>query len=298
MMLNRLATVIGVLVVFHPLSAQSAGSWSALRLKASTTRADNISHTSYVPTRKSGEYLTVSLASDYMRQLNRDWLLIGSGELLAQHVVTFNALSHVAGAGTLKLHRKFGLGPYAPVLELSSALAFYQFDEADRGGWQYTGGIGISKRFTDSLRLSARAAAVEYSARREVYDLSRREVMLEGDWDITDRWRLSLGGGRRWGEYIANAAWKIWAQAIYGQLGPVVQAHYRSLPWAVTNSYGPGWVTYRVRHSHTNLWWAELSPALTDQTSLALRYEFARVTNAVGIKYDLAYWTFGVNHQF
>ncbi|MCC6414814.1 MAG: hypothetical protein IT582_02770, partial [Opitutaceae bacterium] len=253
---------------------------------------------SHVPTRKSGEYQTVNLAADYMRQLNRDWVLIGAAALEAQHVVTFDALNHIGGTGTLKLHRKFGLGPYAPVLELSSALAIYQFDETSRSGWQFTGGIGIAKRFTDMLRLSARAAAVEYLARRELYDASSRELVLEGDWDITDRWRLSLGGGRRWGEYLANAAWKIWAQAIDGQVGPVIQAHYRSLPWEVTNTYGPGWVAYRVRDSHTDLWWAELSPALTDQTSLALRYEFARVTNAVGIKYDLSYWTVGVHHQF
>src|SRR5690606_588656 len=107
-----------------------------------------------------------SLATDYTRQLTRDWLLLGTGELQVQHVTTFNALNHATGTGTLRLHRKFGLGPFAPVFEINSALAISRFDENRRSGWQYTGGIGLSQRLTETFSLAANAGVEEYFARR------------------------------------------------------------------------------------------------------------------------------------
>lgn len=295
---KRIATTAGILALLLPCLVQGQGVFSAPRLTASLTWTDNISHTSHLPTLKSGKYQTVSLTTDYTRQLTRNWLLLGTGELQIQHVDTFSALNHVAGTGTLKLQRKFGLGAFAPVLQINSALAIARFDETRRSGWQYTGGIGLSKRLTEILSVSANAAVDEYFAQRPVYDVSTRKITLEGDWDITSRWRLSLGGSRTWGQYVANADPAIWPLAIGGQLGPVIETHYNTLAWEVTDSFGPGWVAYRNRDSHADAWWAELSPALTDRTSLSLRYEFVRITNAVGIKYNSAYWTAGVTHQF
>lgn len=294
---KHLATAASALALALPF-VHGQGSFTALRLKASATWADNISHTSHLPTLKSGEYQTVSLTTDYTRQLNRNWLLLGTGELQLQHVNPFSALNNVTGTGTLKLHRKFGLGPFAPVLEINSALAISKFDESRRSGWQYTGGIGFSQRLNEALSLSANAAVVEYFAQRPVYDVSTRKITLEGGWDVTSRWRLILGGGHIWGQYVANADPAIWPLAIGGQLGPVIYEHYNTLAWEVTDTFGPGWVAYRNRDSHADTWWGELSPALTDQTSLSLRYEFVRITNGVGIKYNLSYWTIGVNHQF
>lgn len=297
-MLKRLAATIGVLVMGSVTLAQTAGNFSALRLKASTTWADNLSHTSHLPTQKSGEFQTVGVATDYTRQVSRDWLLLGTAELQARHVEKFDSLNHVSGIGTFKLRRKFGLGPFAPVLEINSALTIARFDEDRRSGWEYSGGLALSKRVTETLSVAAHADAVEYFAKRPVYDVSNRKLSLEGDWDITERWRLTLGGGRTWGQYVANASPKVWPLAIGGQLGPVIATHYNTLAWEVTDSYGPGWVAYRVRDSHADLWWMELSPALTERTALTLRYESVRVTNGVGIKYDSSYWTLGVNHQF
>lgn len=100
---KRIATTAGILALFLPGLVKGLGVFSAPRLTGSLTWTDNISHTSHLPTLKSGEYQTVSLTTDYTRQLTRNWLLLGTGELQVQHVDTFSALNHVAGTGTLKL---------------------------------------------------------------------------------------------------------------------------------------------------------------------------------------------------
>lgn len=279
-------------------TAHASSRLSALRLSASTTWAENISRASAVPTQKSDEYQTLTLATDYFRQLTGNWLLIGTANLEFQRMDTFTALNHGTGTGTLKLRRKFGLGPFAPVFDLSAALAASDFKEDGRSGWQYTLSSSLTKRLTETLSLSARAAVMEYYAHRAVYDTRNRQLTLDGNWDITPRWRFNFGGGRIWEEFVVNAAWPIWGQAIGGVYGSIIKDHYRSLEWDVTDTFGPGWVAYRIRDSHVDLWWAGLSPALTDQTSLDLRYEFARVTNGIGIKYNTSNWTFGLNHHF
>ena len=53
--------------------------------------------------------------------------------------------------------------------------------------------------------------------------------------------------------------WARWPRALSGALGTNVSDYYNTVPWAVTDSYGPGWVTYRVT-GRVSFWWLELSP--------------------------------------
>lgn len=278
--------------------SQTGGSLSALRLEAFHTWSDNISHTSHLPTIKSGQYLTASGAMDYSRQLNPNWLLVATGELAGQQVSKFDALNNLNAAGTLLLRRKFGLGPFAPVVELSSGLSAASFKESGRSGWQFAADGRVSKRLNESLSFAGGIGLTEYYARHAVFDLSNRKAFLEGNWDITDRWRVNAGFSRTWGEYLANASPKIWPLAIGGALGPEIFAHYNTLAWEVSDTYGPGWIAYRNRDTEIDTSWIEISPALSDRLSLFLRYEFVRATNAIGIKYDANLWTSGLNYQF
>ena len=271
---------------------------SPLQLEVTSNWTDNISRTSHLPTKKSGQYYLVRGNMDYMRQLDRDWMLLGIGEITGQVVPDFTALNNLTARGQMLLRRKFGLGAMAPVVELHAALSLAEFSESGRSGWQYEGGGRVAKRFTSSLSFNTGADLSEFFAHHPVFDVSTRRVYLEGNWDITNRWRLNLGGSRIWGEFVANAAPNIWPLAIGGQLGPEIFAHYNTLAWEVSDTFGPGWVAYRNRDSEANMWWVELCPAISAQTSLTLRYEFVRAANAIGIEYDSNTWTLGLNHQF
>jgi hypothetical protein len=76
-----------------------------------------------------------------------------------------------------------------------------------------------------------------------------------------------------------------------------VQNYYTHTPWEVTNTFGPGWVAYRV-DCRADFWWAQIAARLGEHTSVPLRYESAKVVNRVGVRYDSAFWSLGVLHRF
>ncbi len=280
------------------VGAQPVGLLSGLNLRVSSTWTDNISSTSHLPTLKSGQYFTASGSLAHPWPLNRDWLLVLEAEAILEDVPTFSALNSISGIGRVNLRRKFGPGAYAPMFEVSAGATATSFKEDPRSGFQLEAGTRLSKRLSPNLQLAGGINWEDYNAKHRTFDLRTHRVFLEGVWDITERWRLSAGATRIWGQFIANAAGSIWPLAIGGQLGPEIFHHYNTLAWEVSDTYGSGWVAYRNRESTVDQWWMELSPALTDRTSLSLRYEFNKAINAIGIRYDSVFWTLGLNHQF
>lgn len=269
-----------------------------VRVTASAAWVDNVSRTSHLPTQKSSRVDDLAATLGTSRQLAHDWLLFADGGISLQHVESFAALDRVGATGTLTLRRKFGLGPFAPRLEFTGALAAQAYRESGRSGWQPDLALRYAQRLTAAWQAAAGGGWNRFLARREPFDVATRRVFVESSYDLAGRWQVAFGASRQWGEFTANAAGTIWAQAIGGGLGPVIFNHYNTLAWAVTDSYGPGWVAYRIRDSRADTWWAEIAPALTDRTTLALRYGAARVTNAVGIKYDTTAWTVSLAHRF
>ena len=278
--------------------AQPSGIFSHLRIQSSAVWADNLSRTSHLPTQKSSQIYNLIGTVDHRHQLDRNWMLITEVELAGQYVTQYDALNNINATTRLKLRHKFGLGPFATVIDFSTQLTGTSFKETGRNGWLFEAGASASKRITESLQLTGGASWNHFSAKRNTYNVSTDRLFLEGSWDITDRWRISLGGSRIEGKFVANAAGAIWSSAIGGQLGPEISQHYNTLAWEVSDTFGPGWVAYRNRESNVDQWWVELSPALSDQTSLSLRYEFNKAINAIGIRYDTIFWSLGLNHQF
>lgn len=269
-----------------------------VRAQASTAWYDNLSRTSHLPTQKSSRVDEIAVATGTARPLARDWLAQAEGGFALQRVEDFTALDHCAIEGTLTLRRKFGLGPFAPAVEAEGALSGQAFREAGRSGVQPEITLRYVQRFHESWRAAVGAGWTRFIARAEPYDVTTRRVFAELTCDLAARWQVAAGASRHWGEFTANAAGAVWSQAIGGGLGPVIFQHYNTLAWAVTDSYGPGWVAYRIRDSRADVWWAEVAPALSDRTTLALRYGAASVTNAIGIRYDTTSWTVSLSHRF
>lgn len=295
--LRLLAACIGLCLTAKLPATEATGFLQNLRVEASTTWAENLSRTSAIPYQKSAQVFAAKVTAGHDRQLSGGWLLQTEAELGGTHVPKFDALDTFSAAAQANLRYKFGLGPLAPTLQFNAGLTGAATRERGRSGWQADAGVRLAKRFTENWRVAAGMDWEEFYARDHPFDVTNHRAVLETTWDVTDRWQVNLGGARLWGQLTANAAPAVWAQAIGGGLGPVIFNTYNRLAWEVTDTYGPGWVAYRI-NCHADLWWVELTPALTERTSLALRYEFVKVINEIDIRYDSAFWSLSVVHQF
>ncbi len=266
--------------------AQAMGAWTK-----------NISRTSFEPTAKDASSISVDASVVEARQLAANWTLIAGLEAGAEHVTTFTALDRTSVGGTVTLRRKFGLGPFAPVVDATLAATRVAQRESGRSGWREEGQLRVSKRFTETLRGAVFARWQSFSARHAPFDTHERRLGAEVNWDFAERWSLGAGGSLLKGQITANAAGDVWWAALGGGFGATIYHYYEEVPWAVTGTFGPGWVAYRV-DCDADFLWAELSWNWTEQTRAVLRRESARVVNVVDVRYDTEIWSFGLVHRF
>jgi hypothetical protein len=297
---SRLLLLSGLLAFTATAQEDSGTNWvDSLHLTASATAGwtNNHSRTSAVATRKDSDTYEFSLGGSQPRQLAPSLLLITSEEISALRVQDFHLADHLRVGGRLVLQRKFGLGPLAPVLQVSGGLAYKSARfEGDRG-WTTEAGLQFAKRILPGLRLAVGAQWLEHSARSNVFDLVQHAFSGDVSWDVSDRWSLAASVSRLEGDIVANAAWPVWAQALGGGFGPVVQNYYTSRPWSRTHLYGPDWVSYNVE-ADVDLWSASLSYRASDRTTLELRKSAAFVVNRIGVRYPTDTWSLGLHHRF
>lgn len=283
------------LVLASPHAA-AAADWP-VTVSGRFAQVDNLSRTSDAATIKDAQTWELTAGTAWRRQLAPAWQAVAELSATRDRVPDFPALDawHLAGRGELR--RKFGLGPYAPVLGLHAAVTQSDFDESGRSGTQLEAGLSVTRRLSPAWQGTLGADRSQTYARRNPYDVRRQRVFAEATWDVTDRWRLTLGGARLDGEITAHAAGRVYASALAGGFGPAIQAYYNAIPFLTTNSFGPGWVAYRVDARADSLWLG-LAPALGDRTSLPLRYERVDVRNRVGVRYVSEIWSLGLVHRF
>jgi hypothetical protein len=292
----RLTTLLLAGVAFA-LAAAPAARAHDYRMAATVTAAENFSRTSYAPTAQDATVFDVDGAFLHAKQLAPNWTLIAALEGQAENVAQFSAMNRLSGGARATVRHKFGLGPNVPVLEAGGAVTAVRFRESGRSGWREEAFASLSQRIGETLRLVATANWENFSASHAPFDTHAHRFGLEAYWDATETWQLGAGASRLDGQLVANAVWPVWAQAIGGGFGPTVQNYYTSIPWEVSNTFGNGWVAYRV-DCRANFWWAQLAARLSEHTSLPLRYEHAEVINHIGIRYASAFWSLGVLHRF
>ncbi len=205
-----------------------------------------------------------------------------------------NALS-VGARGQFRY--KFGLGAYTPVLSTEGTFTRREARLDGDTGWLATGAVRLSQRFTPSWRASVTGDWSQHYAAHSTFDVRYHRLLGTLTYDLNSTWQLTYGRGSLWGDFTANAAGNIWTRALSGGLGVPIQQYYNTVSYQTTDSYGPGWVTYRVT-GRSDFWWLELSPALGRNTSLPLRYESTFTVNRVGVKYRQDLWTAGILHRF
>jgi hypothetical protein len=267
------------------------------RLQAAAAWVDNLSRTSAAAFQRDAAVHSLDAAVVAARQLARDWTLVGILEGGREEVPDFRALDRTALGARATLRRKFGLGPFAPVLEAGLAVARHDFREEGRTGWRQEGGFVLTKRLDESWRLAASATWESVSARRAPFDTHGLRLAFDATWDLAERWRLAAGTARYDGQAVANATWPVWGAALADGFGPRIGAYYRSTPWETTDTFGPGWVAYRV-DADADFLWAEASFLLGERTRAALRVETVRVVNVVDVRYDTEIWSLALAHRF
>lgn len=268
------------------VSAQAGATWS-----------DNLSRTSAPPNRKSAATYAASATVVQVRQLSRNWQLFASGEAGVETVPDYAALNATHGGLALRLRRKFGLGPLAPVLDLNAGLTGVALHESGRSGWKTEAGLTLGQRLTETWRVAAGGGWQEYYASHHPFDLRSHRLTLETGWDVTGRWSLAAGAARQWGELTANAAGRVYQSALTGGLGPRVADYYNRIPWEVANTFGPGWVAYRIDNV-ADFRWLQLSYSFGANTAVSLRYETVKVVNRAAVRYDTDMWSLSIARRF
>lgn len=263
----------------------------------SASWVENASRTSFAPTRKDAAVYQFDAGLSRHQQLTGNWLFNANADASYTSEPAFDRNSNLQLGPTLGLQRKFGLGPLAPVLQVDAGFGYKSARIAADSGWTAEAGLRLSKRVLPELRVAASGRWLEHYAKSATFDLQQRTFALEAVWDINEHWRLSGTASWLQGRVVANAGWSVWARAIGGSFGTTVSNYYNSIPWEVTDSYGPGWVAYNVA-ARANLLSFTLARTLTARTSVELRYGSAYVVNHIDIRYPTDSWGLALTHRF
>lgn len=282
---------------FCLLAALPGASFASLRMEGSASWAENINRASSPADWRDAMTYETRAAYGLLREWRTGLLTTAEAGAGVEHVPSFRKLdvASLNFAGTIR--QKFGLGAFAPAVAVDLGLRGRDARMAGAGGWTASGALRLGKRLTEAWRVGVTGDWQQHYAQSDVFDTKHHRFFATVTWDINDRWQLSHGNGRLWGSFTANASPTVWPRAIGGALGSAIADYYNAVPWAVTDSFGPGWVTYIV-DGRVSFWWLELSPALGRNTSLPLRYESLFAVNKVGVKYRQDVWTLSVIHRF
>lgn len=294
-------TVLLAALLAPAAPAQATGvNWADyvhLTTSAEVARVENISRTSFEPTRKDATTFAVDVGGSLPRQLAPSVLFVGSGDLSSLFVNDYQLTNHLTATARLALQKKFGLGPQAWVLQAAASGGYKAARLDDDQGFTTEAGLQLAKRVLPNLRFNGSIRWLEHDAKSAVFDLNQFTYGLDAQWDINEHW--TLAGSASWlqGDLVANAAPAVWAQMLAGNFGPAIFNSYTSRPWSVTDLYGPGWVSYNVE-GDVDLWSLTLTYSWTDHLSVDLRYNAAFVVNQVGVTYPTSAWALKLGYRF
>ncbi|HRE82768.1 MAG TPA: hypothetical protein PLN52_17115 [Opitutaceae bacterium] len=231
---------------FLSSSYQAQGAWAGVTgsVSPSVSRVENISRTVDPGTRKDATLYTVAFSAGQTRQIARSWFLGLSleGDLLFEPKFSRND-RHALGP-LLSLQKKFGLGPFAPVLSLETSYHYQGHELRSARGEISNTSLRFSKRLSEPLKVGAHVGIQDRQARGAVFDHSQRYARVEATFDFLDQWSVRGAASIIDGPQTANANPQRWADALSGVKGDNVARYYQTLPNEVTELYGPGWLSY------------------------------------------------------
>lgn|GEM_PF-905422 len=216
-----LSAVAIILATGLSVAPGTARAWSPT-LRSGAESNDNV--TKSIREAKSDFALTASLDLSTLHLINRDWQLSYGGRVHTSAWQDYSDLNltEIGAHGTLR--RKFGLGPYAPRVEMRAEVS-HQLSKVEEwsGNWVRVGAT-FRKRFTPHWQASLNGVYEQLSAEREVYATGSTNTTATIDFDPTDEWRLSATMGYTDGEHLSwcRNSWESfagttqWLDGIFG----------------------------------------------------------------------------------
>lgn len=286
-----------LLFLWPLLAAASLSAAPDFTARASYLWTENIGRASGRADFRDAAQYEAAFTAGLSRQLSSSILGRAQLELTGIHSPDFDALDELNFGPRGILRKKFGLGPDAPVLAFEAATIGRLARIDENNGLNLQGAVTLSKRFGPFFSARVRGEWEEHVANSNTYDTRHYGAHAAVSFDPIDRLRLSAGVGRISGLFTAGASGARFTNAQAGALGPAVADYYNAIPVSINNSLEPDWTVYRVE-GDIDLWWFEISPALTDTLSLTVRYERTHAINIVDVEYRQDIFTVSLVYSF
>jgi len=259
---------------------------------------DNVTNTTGDGGRLAAWMLAVKGAEEWRQPLARDDALYYGGNLAADACLSYPRLDDLTAGPTLALVHKFGLGAYAPLVRLETAVAGIAARQSMRSGWNGRVTLEWSRRFTEALQLALDGDWVRTDAHTDVFSTTTGGLTAEATYDFTDVWRAKVHFGWCNGDVVSyyRAVWTAWGWQPAGYDGASGSYRYGSGDGRLVDTFGDPYLAYRVR-AHTWSVGAALSPAVGPNTALVLSYEWSQTEN-VDVRYRNQVVSAGVVHRY
>jgi hypothetical protein len=194
-----------------------------------------------------------------LHPLDENWQLGVGASLQSSAWQKYIGLNLTEAGAHLTAGRKYGLGPYAPKLDLRVGIS-RQFSKVSEwsGTWLRSSAI-LRRRLSPEWQASVSGEYDRLYAGREVYSTTNITGTFRVDYDPTPDWRISAALGRRSGDQLS------WCRASWAPFIGTTQ-------W-LDGIFGGDWFPYQER-SHALVGEISLSRALSADTALSLSWKF------------------------
>lgn len=255
----RFVAVAVVAVVLGNGSAPAARAGWTTTVSAAVRHDDNTSNS--IRIQKPDTAVAADLTLSTLRVINRDWQGNLAFRADASHWRRWDGLDLTTAGATLGLRRKFGLGPYAPRLDLTLTPVVSHAATAPRSARALTTRLAYARRLSPGLAWQAAAEVARVDARRAVYSTTGHTFSLGATWDATPDWRLSATVRHRDGDLVS------WCRNSWPEFAGTTQ-------W-LDGIFAGDWFPYRT-HSRTRGLNLSLAYAIGDHTSAAFTADISR----------------------
>jgi hypothetical protein len=205
----------------------------------------------------------------WMQSLDFSTILLTSLSADVDASTSFSGLDNISVGTALKVRRKFGLGPLAPVVYAGLEGSACGYSDPERSKVEGDFVLGFAQRFDDELQLTLDGRLGSFDARDIVFSGNYASLDAALNWDVNETWRLKLIGGWRNGDLVSDYAAE---KSPFGWISIDPKAEYLPGAWHYVGTFGSPYVAYRVG-AVTWSYGAALSPAIGPHTSVSLRFE-------------------------
>ena len=138
-------------------------------------------------------------------QLTDDLRLGVFGELESHVWGTYDGLSNLRPGLAPNLRYRFGLGKNAPWVRLEPKLAYADFAEARRSGWDFRPGVRAGFRVAERFTLEAAYLYEHFAARDIIFDQQAHSASFRGTLEVTSSMQIAVGYAYRYGDVNSYA---------------------------------------------------------------------------------------------